>query len=152
MKHEDLTQSPHWFLVSYIFNEGIKYVFRKHKAGLKWCLSEQLVTERTLTKISPRWGCSFREKPLVEWCHGFSLHPTCHQPSAPRPPGTANTATANTKYNTPRCRQTSNLQMCWWQIGNLSSFMFYVILHATEYNLLTGGNYRDIKLQTCHTV
>lgn len=34
----------------------------------------------------------------------------------------------------------------------VSSFMFYVISHATEYNLLRGGNCRGIKVQLCHIV
>lgn len=50
MEDEAVIQSSYWLPASFIFNEGIKYLFRKHKSGLKWCSLQQLITVETQAK------------------------------------------------------------------------------------------------------
>jgi len=74
MEDEAVIQSSYWLPASYIFNEGIKYLFRKHKSGLKWCLLQQLMLVET--QLNPhRWTNSTQGKLLEEWCHSILHHP-----------------------------------------------------------------------------
>ncbi len=67
MEDEAVIQRSYWLPASYIFNERIKYLFRKHKSGLKWCLLQQLIMVETQDKMGNQLSSKEAISAMMSW-------------------------------------------------------------------------------------